>query len=271
MKADLHMHTTYSDGVNTVLEVANMAIAAKMDIIAITDHDTFTDTTCIRNIIKTIYGIELSTYHNGESIHVLGYFKDIPPKSFLDKLEEFKMRRLKRALTMLDLLEEHFDIKLDRNFVYEANSITRGTIGREIVKQTNNKYTKSYIFSHFIGRGCKAYLPSLKISTDEGIELIKKAGGIAVLAHPMLYIEKNMMEIIKYGFDGIEAIYPKHHEEIEKYRNLANKYHIPLITGGSDFHNIVGPDDGSSHGNIGDSYISGNDVLKFLEAVNHEC
>ena len=269
MKADLHMHTVNSDGVNTVSEVADMAVKAGIDIIAITDHDTFTDSTSVRDKIKTVYGIELSTYHN-ESIHVLGYFKNIPPKDFLDKLEEFKQRRLKRALTMLDLLDEHFGIKLDPAFVYESNSITRGTIGREIVKQTNGKYNKSYIFSHLIGHGCKAYIPSLKIPTEEGIKLIKEAGGLAVLAHPALYKEENMLEVIKYGFDGIEAIYPYHHDEVEKFRFLATKYHIRFITGGSDFHNLIRPFDGSSHGNIGDSYIYGNDTLKFLEELDHE-
>lgn len=264
MKADLHMHTTFSDGVYTVPEVIEMALDKKLDYIAITDHDTFTDTTEFRNMINLVYGIEVSTYHNGESIHVLGYFKRIPPKDFLDRLEEFKKRRLNRALKMLDLLEEHFDIKLDRSFVYQANSITRGTIGREILKQTNNKYSKSYIFSHLIGHGCKAYLPSLKISTEEGISLIHEAGGLAVLAHPMLYKEENMMDVIKMGFDGVEAIYPNFHGDIEKFRNLASKYHIRFITGGSDFHNLIGPDDGSNHGNIGDSYISGNDLIKFL-------
>lgn len=270
MKADLHMHTTFSDGVYSVGEVVDMAIRAKIDIIAITDHDNFTDTTEFRHSIKTIYGIELSTLYNGESIHVLGYFKNKPDKWFVDKLEEFKMTRLKRALKMIKLLDEHFGIKLDTKFVYESNSVTRGTIGREIVKQTNGKYTKSYVFSHFIGHGCKAYLPSLKIPTDEGIQMIKEAGGLAVLAHPMLYKTENMMDVIKMGFDGVEAIYPHFHEDIEKYRNLSDKYHIRFITGGSDFHNLVGPDDGSNHGNIGDSYLSGNDLIKFLGELDYE-
>ena len=270
MRADLHMHTIYSDGVYTIGEVVDMAVKANLDMIAITDHDTFTDTTEFRHSIKTIYGIELSTLHNGESIHVLGYFKNRPPKWFVDKLEEFKERRLNRALEILSLLDKHFGIKLDNKFVYEANSITRGSIGREIVKQTNGKYTKSYVFSHFIGHGCKAYIPSLKISTEEGIKLIKDAGGLVVLAHPMLYKTENMMEVIKMGFDGVEAIYPHFHEDIQKYRDLAGKYQIRFITGGSDFHNLVGPDDGSNHGNIGDSFIEGNDLIKFLGELGYE-
>ena len=270
MKADLHMHTVNSDGVYTVGEVVDMAKRAGLDYIAVTDHDNFTDTTEFRHSIKTIYGIELSTTHNGEAIHVLGYFKERPPKWFVDKLEEFKKARLERALRMLELIDEHFGIKLDPKFVYEANSITRGSIGREIVKQAEGKYTKSYVFKNFIGHGCKAYIPALKIETETGIKMIKDAGGLAVLAHPMLYKTENMMEVIKMGFDGVEAIYPHFHEDIQKYRDLASKYQIRFITGGSDFHNLVGPDDGSNHGNIGDSYIEGNDLIKFLGELGYE-
>ena len=271
MKADLHMHTTYSDGVYSVSEVINLAKKANVDIIAITDHDTFTDTTGFRDQIKTIYGVELSTFHNDESIHVLGYFKEIPTKYFLDKLNEFKQKRLNRALEILYLLEKHFDVKLDPQFVYDANSITRGGIGREIIRETNGKYTQGYIYKHFIGKGCKAYIPSIKISVEEGIKLIKDAGGLAVLAHPMLYDDVNMNEVIKMGFDGVEAVYPRHQEEIQKYRDLAKKYHIRFITGGSDFHSLITPEDVSSHGNIGDACISGNDLIKFLGELGYEC
>ena len=122
-----------------------------------------------------------------------------------------------------------------------------------------------------IGNGCKAYIPSLKISTKEGIELIKNAGGLAVLAHPALYKEENMLEVIKFGFDGIEAIYPFHKEEVEKFRHLAKVNNIRFITGGSDFHNLITPLDASSHGNIGQAYIDGNDTLKFLKELDYEC
>lgn len=269
MRADLHMHTTFSDGAYPLEKVIEFAKKANVDVIAITDHDTFTDANMYSNEIKVINGLELSTFHNDESIHVLAYFKNTPPQSFLDLLEDQKQKRIARAFEMLKLLEKHFSIKLDKSFIYQTNSITRGGIGREIIKQTNGKYTKKYIFTHMIGKGNPAYLPSVKMETIDGIKAIKDNGGIAVLAHPMLYKEENMMEVIKMGFDGIEAIYPHHLEEIEKYRHLAKKNNIRIITGGSDFHDMIGTvDDVSSHGNIGDACISGNDLKMFLEELS---
>ncbi|HHU56380.1 MAG TPA: PHP domain-containing protein [Acholeplasmataceae bacterium] len=265
MKADLHIHTTYSDGKFTVEEVINLAISRNLDLISITDHDTFEGVKTALNMkkdLRIIIGIELSTIRNGENVHILGYFKN------QDKIDEMQpildkqiVRRHERAYKVLEKLKEHFNIDLDPSFIKETESVTRGTIAREIIKQGYD-YTNRIIFKYMIGEGCPAYIPSSKIETEIGIKMIKECGGLAVLAHPMHLEHNDPQDIINYGLDGIEAIYPFKEDQEEKYRKLAEKNNI-FITAGSDFHDF---NDGR-HGNIGDKYLIGDDLNKFLSVL----
>ncbi len=266
MKADLHSHTNYSDGKYSPNELLDYAINNNLDIISVTDHDTFSgvkEAVTLNKQIRVILGIELSTYLNDESVHILGYFKNLDNVEKLEPiLDNLINKRKSRAVEMLDKLEELFNIKLDRSFIKDVQSVTRGTIAKEIIKQ-GYPYSNKEIFTKMIGDDCPAYIPSTKMDTKYGIKLIKEAGGLAVLAHPMLLKKNNPEEIISFGVDGIEAIYPNQQDKENIYRKLAKDNGI-FITGGTDFHYF---NDGR-HGNIGQTYLSGKDLEVFLEKLD---
>jgi len=268
MRADLHTHTNHSDGKYSVEALLDLAIKNNLDIISITDHDTFDgvkEALKLKRDIRIVIGVEFSTTRNDENIHILSYFKDLDGITDLELiLEKQIFNRNKRAYMVLDKLKEHFNIDLNPGFIKEVKGVTRGTIAREIKKQGYD-YSNRIIFKYMIGEGCPAYIPSSKISAEDGIQAVKAAGGLAVLAHPM-FLEKNDVEdIIKLGIDGIEARYPHKFDQEDKYRKIAKENHL-FVTAGSDFHDF---DDGR-HGNIGSVYLQGKDLDVFLEVL-YEC
>lgn len=268
MKADLHSHTTFSDGILTVDELLDRAINNNVDVIAITDHDCVDGAKYGFNTkkdIKVIYGVELSTERNDESVHILGYFKKPIEDGTLPLiLQKQRENRKNRGYKILELLEEHFNIKLDPTFLLNIDSITRGTIANEIIKQ-GYPYTKKHIFDYMLGNGCKAYLSSTKMTPEYGIKLIHENGGIAVVAHPCLYKHNNVYDIIKMGIDGIEGRYPSKLNDEAMYRRFAKNNNL-LFTAGSDFHQQYD----LHHGDVGQCTIDGDDLKKFLEVLYDE-
>jgi len=260
MKADLHIHTKYSDGAYTVQEI--LSFTKDLDYIAITDHDTFSGAKEAYNLnnTKTIVGIELSTDYYGESVHILGYFRNLEDIEALEVLlVNQQQNRINRAKLISQKLKDIFNIEIAFDDISKPESITRGTIADAIISK-GYPYSRIEIFSKMLGDGQPAYIPSTKLSTKAGIEVIKVNNGVAFLAHPILLKRTNILDIIKLGIDGIEAIYPLHNKRMEKQYRVLAKEHQLLISGGSDFHDC---NDGL-HGNIGSSYLSNNDLDKFL-------
>ncbi|MDD3999719.1 MAG: PHP domain-containing protein, partial [Bacilli bacterium] len=267
MKADLHIHTNYSDGSFSVLEVTQMARKAGLEVMAISDHDLFTGSIEAKKYedesLRVITAVELSTEYKGESIHILGYFHNIRDSEGFDNfLKKQRSSRLERAYIIKDRLKEHFQIELKMENLLTVPSITRGTIAEEIIKQ-GYPYGKKEIFTKMIGNDCPAYYPSTKINPKFGIKMIHEHGGLAILAHPILVKNSPIKEIIEFGVDGIEAIYPANTIEDEAYlRKLAREYQM-IITGGSDFHIL----DDYKHGNIGEYYLEGRELEIFLDKL----
>lgn len=267
MRGEFHIHTTASDGVLGVREILE-EIKGKEEYISITDHDILDNSIVAKEIannygITAIVGVEISTYNNDENVHILGYFKDC---DHLDELNEvlrgIRENRVKRLFLIKDRLKEVFDIELDISRLIKLSTITRGSIGREIIK-SYPQYTIKNVFDEMIGVGCPAYIPSTKISSKEAIDIIHRAKGMAVLAHPTLLKTNDPIEIIEMGVDGIEAKYPLNKEgEEEEYRKLAKKYNL-FITAGSDFHAHNDP----RHGELLSTLLEGVDLERFLKEV----
>ena len=254
MKADLHMHSINSDGHKTVNDLAKLARQNNVDIMALTDHDTVQGLNNLlkeeNNGLKVICGIELSTKSNGEAIHLLGYFRnnDFKNKPILEFLDEQKRRRDERCIKMCEKLKEHFDIEINP---YKLINEAKGVIARphiaEAIVNAGYDYSFKYIFDNIIGDDSKAYIPSTRISTAEGVKLLRESDMVIVIAHPGLYKKNDINDLIKLGVDGIECIYPLHTDEMVEYFIKVAKENNLLITSGSDYHK----DNDYKHGAVG--------------------
>lgn len=277
-KCDLHTHSINSDGRYSPSEIIKMAKEKNLDYISLTDHDTVSGIEAAmleakKLNVNFIPGIELSTEFNGESIHVLGYFNNNNYNNIelIKILDEFKEKRISRAYKIVENLEKFHNIKININNVLSngKDTIARPHIAKAII-DAGYDYTHEYIFNNFIGNNCPAYIPSTKLSTKEGIELLKKFNALVFLAHPILVKKNSLENLLDLGFHGIEAIYYQNTESDTKYLlNLAKEKNL-FISCGSDCHGI--PND-SSHGNIGDVLIPNNEdilpMLNWLKAITN--
>ncbi|MBO4355384.1 MAG: hypothetical protein J5850_00830, partial [Clostridia bacterium] len=153
-------------------------------------------------------------------------------------------------------------IDIDRNEVYKTYSITRKNIGQIVVDYSG--FSPDFVRDNITSRESKCYIPSNKMSLSEGVNLIREAGGLAVLAHPCLIKKSDPLEILKAGFDGIEAVYPSVKNDEKRFRIIAKEKGL-LVTGGSDFHTLN--DNTADHGVIGTSTIEDGELELFLERL----
>lgn len=269
MKADLHNHTTASDGTLNVLELVQYASKKGIDIVGITDHDSVDafNYDIDKSPILIIKGVELSTYCNNENIHLLGYFKDNEiPEEIKIILKHFQEKRKDRIKKMLQKLKEYFNINIEYKELEKYQ--LEGTIGRPHVAQAiEEKYNIPFreVFDRFIGNDKPAYVPTENLGFKEAIELLHNNNAIAIIAHPYLIKKNNIKDLILLGVDGIEVRYSKHSKEEEKLFYKIAKKHNLLITGGSDFHRYK---ENLEDTDIGDGIIENKELKIFLESLN---
>lgn len=241
MKLDLHTHTIYSDGELTVEGNVKKAKKLGLDGIAITDHDNIDSWKDIDNIedFLVIKGVELSTYHDNENIHVLGYYLN-NGKSYneLDEfLKELRIKRTERLSKMIELLKQ-FKIELtEEEILQEADgAVGRPHVAKAILKKyPEREYTKDYIFDNFIGNGKPAYVPTSNFQTVDAIKLLKRNNCLVVIAHPLLIKKYSYKKLLKLNIDGVEVFYPYKDKSYKEVLKEGLKHKL-LITGGSDFH-----------------------------------
>ena len=271
MLADLHAHTNNSDGLYSTEEVLELAYQKGLDIVAITDHDCIDGNMVAINYSKVfaLCGVELSTRHNGESIHILGYFKnrDYKQKELKDFLDHQKRVREERAKKIISLLKENFKIEITYEDLLRNSDgvIARPHIAKTII-EAGYQYTKDEIFAKMIGEGCPAYVPSTIMETKDGIELLKRNNCLVVLAHPVLIKKTSVQYFIDLGIDGIEAIYPKNTKDDTLYLKELAVINNLLITAGSDFHGFM--DD--SHHDLATCTLKDENIKKLLERLGIE-
>ena len=274
LKVDFHVHTNYSDGTFSPSEIVQRAHRNNVKYLAITDHDTLTGLNeaiveSSKYDITLIPGIELSTQYNNESIHILGFFKDetFKNKELIGELTKIKNHRIIRAKNIIHKLKEEFNIEVSfEKILKDANdTIARPHIAREIVK-CGYPYTVDEVFDKFIGKGCKAYVPTLKLSTNDGLKLLKKYNALVFLAHPKLILNSNIDDFLAMNFDGFESIYYQNtQEENQVFLKLATQNNL-LVSCGSDFHGNLKTD--TRHGDIGSMELPYEHLSKLLSALN---
>lgn len=242
--ADLHIHSCYSDGVNTPEQLIILAKENGIKYISITDHDSIAAQYITKKEdkdINIIPGIELSTEYKDIELHLLGYFVDIDNshlKELVDILSKHRIKRIEKILYKLG--------KLDINLTFSDLAVDMDTtVGRSHV--ANAMVRKGYFdtcrsaFKSLLMKGKPAYVNGFRLHYRDTLDIIKESGGVSVLAHPgqiyrKIEIEKITRELKCFGLGGIEVYHPSHcKEDVNNFFNLSKKYKL-TITGGSDFH-----------------------------------
>jgi hypothetical protein len=244
-KADLHIHTTFSDSTLTPQAVIEKVEQSGLSCIAITDHDTVDGIIPVLEEAKSknielIPGVELTAEVANTEIHILGYFIDFKKDWFKEKLAYLREMRRKRFVKMVEKLKNH-GIYLNSEEIMnkkDYTSIGRPHLAQELVKKGYVDSIKE-AFKLYIGNGKPCHVKKEMLLPQEAISMIEKLGGISVLAHPYLMRNDNLIPLlVKEGLDGIEVYHPEQSSyEEKKYLRLAKEYNL-LITGGSDCHGL---------------------------------
>lgn len=264
---DLHIHTNISDGALSPKEIIDEAVANGVSVIAIADHDTIEayndelfEYAEAKNI-QLIKAVEISTKNEKAGIHVLGYNFDINNKELIDKLYEL---RNARHIYLHDVSEKlrSLGYHINEEELDKVDAVTKAHIAADVVGTEENKEkllsefgyipAKGEFIETIMNEGCPAYVKKSTMSPKEAAELIRKAGGKVVLAHPVAYknednfTEKDIEKIVTdMRSDGIESNYIYINRNNEKINELDiwnefAKRHNLFTTIGSDFHNKDG-------------------------------
>lgn len=243
MAIDLHIHTRASDGSLTPGDVAKAAKELGLSAIAITDHDSIAGVeealASGKSLgLKVVPSLEISTEEEGEEIHILGYFIDYKALWLKQRLTILKEKREERLYKIIRKLD-----KLRINISAEEVKVVagQGSLGRPHVAHVlvNKGYAKSPAdaFRRFLGNTAPAYVPREHTSPAEAIEIVRKAKGIAVLAHPVLIKDQShIYRLLDLGLEGIECWHSEQDGDVAgRYVKFARD-HALAITGGSDYH-----------------------------------
>lgn len=245
MKVDLHIHSTHSDGTSTVKEIVDMLEKTNIGFAALTDHDILNGadeflTLCESKGIIAVPGIELSALDKRE-VHILGYGLDYKNKDLLKELDDIlEKRQLRNKEIVRKLRKQKIYIK-EEEVLTGIGSVGRMHIARAL-KRVGYVKNENEAFERWLGVGKSAYVPSYRLSPIEAISLIKRYGGISVLAHPFK-IKKSDDKLVQFildlkekGLDGIEAHYATHSpSQTLMLEKIADENNL-LVTYGSDYH-----------------------------------
>jgi len=244
LKIDLHLHTTYSDGRLSPEMLIKMAYDNYYSYISITDHDSLAGYIEAKRHVKSydihlIPGVEISTMYEDVEIHILAYFIDEDNEELNDLLKKVWDSRYGRAKQMVENLET-LGISLEWKDVLiyagENKYIGRPHIARALMEKGKVKTIKE-AFDKFLNNDSPVFVPKYKVDTEYAINVIKKANGASVLAHPgRLPDDSLVFSCIDMGIDGLEVFYASHDaNQTRLYEQIAIENNL-IRTGGSDFH-----------------------------------
>lgn len=243
--ADLHIHSSFSDGLFTPQEILEKAEEAGLHCIAVTDHDCVDAVHQLINLnssLEIIPAVELTAEINDTEIHILGYFINYEDNNFVHTLRELCQAREERMQKMIDKLR-FLGINISYKEVLKERG--EGSVGRLHLAQVllRRGYVKSIseAFYKYIGNHAPCYVERYHLLPYEAIKIIREGKGISVLAHPYKMNNDGLIEeLIKNGIEGIEVYHPDHSLSItDYYLSLAKEYSL-LVTGGSDCHGLKG-------------------------------
>lgn len=241
--ADLHVHSTASDGIETPTQVVERARAAKLHVFALTDHDTVAGideaqkAAAARNV-EFIAGAEMTCYADGREVHVLAYGIDHRNDELLEYCEMFRRARLQRAADISKRLAEA-GVPIDMHAVVataDGGNVGRAHIARALIAAGHVK-DNDEAFSKYLGEGCCANVAKPNTSPEEVVGLIRRCGGMAIMAHPGVGNQFDLIpRLIAAGCRGIE-VWHSAHDTATTERLFVYALERGLVkTGGSDCH-----------------------------------
>lgn len=245
-KADLHCHTNCSDGSVSPEEIIPLAIEKELSGLSITDHDSIHAYSRALPIAKSlafplISGVEFSAVHKGESVHILGYSFSLNSPAIIDFCTQHLRRRTQRNRAILDKLER-LGMTIEESDLGDSPTLGRPHIALAMVAKGYVSSLKE-AFIKYLGDNKPCHVPGGYFTVEETIEVIHAGKGLALIAHPHLIRNDPLVsQLLALPFDGLEAYYgrfPLHQQE--RWVNLAKKNNW-IISGGSDFHGSVKPE-----------------------------
>ena len=244
---DLHLHTLASDGRLSPTKLIQLVAKQGLETISITDHDSTEGLAEAYEAAKEfpymriIPGIEMSADIPGDEVHVLGYFLDYHDVEFQEMLTELRRGRVGRAQVMVEkLVALGKPVEWERVLHFAGN----GTVGRPhialaMVEAGYFKEPKE-AFEEYLGNDGLAYYDRPKLNPTESVAMIRKVGGVPVLAHPtfMNDMEAGIASLKKEGLVGMEVYYAQYDDDTVRHlARLAREYDL-IPCGGSDYHGL---------------------------------
>lgn len=271
-KPDFHMHSAFSDGVLSPLQLAEKAAALGVTIMALTDHDTFAGVDVLQGVstpIPVLTGVELSL-RDMAGLHLLGYARGVND-AIRRVVEDLACKRQRRARQMVANLAV-MGMPLDWNDVTMGYS---GTVGRAHIARALVRAgyadTVQQAIQRYLAEDKPAYVPGQRLSMGEALPLMRENGFVPVLAHPALLgkDEVTLRTLIAHrqrqGLMGVEVFHPSLAGRTASLEQMARNMGL-LVTGGSDYHA-----DGDSHGMPGSTCAqwrrADSDAAWLLEAI----
>ncbi len=265
-RADLHTHTTASDGVLRPVELVDKASDVGLDVLAVTDHDT---TAGVAEALEraqltslvVIPGMELNARTPHGEAHVLGYFLDYDSPTLRRRLAERQEARDKRGEAMVKRLTE-LGLRLSWSRVLDiagGGSVGRPHVARALV-EAGYAPDVDGAFRDLIGKGGPGYIPTPSLTAEEAVGWVLEANGIPVLAHP-LHILQALPSLIRAGLVGLEVYYGAYTREDMAYLAGVAQRNGLIQTGGTDFHGS----DVMATGGLGSAPLPWQHVERLLE------
>lgn len=248
---DLHIHSTFSDGTFTPLQLVKYAEEKGLKAFALTDHDTtegVKEAKSIETNVEVISGVEISTRYDKKEIHIVGLYVNENDADLNKQLKYYREKRVTRNFEILEKLNS-LGVNITIDDVKESctgDVISRAHIAKALVsKGFVGSYTEA--FDRYLGDNKCAYVPRETLNYEESMELITKAGGVPVLAHPLLYkmsdtnLENMMVKLRQKGLKAVEVYYSTHsNSDTQHIMAMANRVGL-IYSGGSDFHGSTKP------------------------------
>jgi predicted metal-dependent phosphoesterase TrpH len=248
-KIDLHTHTTYSDGTFTPSELVSLALERELTTLAVSDHDSTEGVpeafmAAKGTGLEIVPATEFSTLYDGQACHMLCYWMDLEDEEFQSELQRLREDRYDRGRRMVERLRElGYPVSFERvEEIAQGRNIVRPHVAQVLLELGVIESIDQAFTPELIGTGGRAYVEKHALDPLEALALIKRAGGVAVIAHPGLWREglgvsdDLIEELAANGLDGIEAAHTDHTPEMEaRYRALARRLGL-VATGSSDCH-----------------------------------